>query len=108
MDAYCVDCGQQNIPEDIAWRVFRCPPCWKRFKLFGGIQKIKEPIVEIDGAITMGGGYVFSNYAKFCRLCGRSLRGSEKRVRFALLRGGECHTCNDCYYKKRYPEPNVS
>lgn len=104
MNAFCVQCGQQNIPAEEAWKRYRCPPCWQAFKAAGGILKEKEPVHTSPCGIKTGGGWIFKNYAKYCRRCGAKLLFSGKRVRYALLRGGECMMCDGCHNHLTKPE----
>lgn len=103
MSVHCVACGKQNIPEEDSWKLYRCTECWQAFKAAGGIVETRAPIVR-SGGITTGGQREFCNHARYCRRCGRSLISSVQRVRFALLRGGECHTCDDCHNHRKHPE----
>lgn len=104
MNAFCVQCGEQNIPAADAWKRYRCPPCWRTYRDNGGVTKERAPVVTSPAGITTGGDWIFHNFAKYCRRCGHSLRTSGKRVRYALLRGGECLTCDTCHEDAKHTD----
>lgn len=98
MNRFCVQCGERNIPEDIAWRQYRCPPCWDAFKAAGGaVIRIVTPS-QWAGVRTADISY--KNHALYCRDCGGKL-GMTRRVKFALGVGSECLTCDTCATKRK-------
>ena len=100
MNPHCVQCGKQDIPAEEAWYMFRCKPCWKTFKALGGILRLNK--ISSSGGVRVA-NIEFRNQASFCRACGGKIDQTSQRVRHALLRGSEAHTCDDCAAARRFP-----
>lgn len=97
---YCVQCGQQNIPDDAF--VYRCRPCWEAYQAAGAKTVRTTTMTEWAGMRVAS--ITYKNHALYCRNDGKPL-GMTRRVRFALERGGEVLTCDACAWKKKNAPP---
>ncbi len=97
---FCVQCRAE------AERLYkgRCTKCAPGFT---GPKK-KTTILERSGM--KFSHTLWTNYARFCKLCGGLMREPEysSRVLRALQIGGECHTCDECFDKKKFPRQEAT
>lgn len=97
MKNFCVQCKKKV--DALKAKSGRCEDCFKKWDAAGRVHR-ELKVTKGEGFSI--GGYVFRNFAKWCKLCGGMLNvKSSVRVQFALRRGNECQTCDDCHFTSK-------